>query len=63
MYISLTWFRLSQVNLVTSSFLALGLGMEEASPDIMLRRPHNLRIGVFTRELITDKMIYGAISK
>ncbi|EEP75411.1 potassium/sodium efflux P-type ATPase [Uncinocarpus reesii 1704] len=46
-------------NLVTSSFLALGLGLEEAQPDIMFRAPHDLRVGVFTRELITDKMIYG----
>ncbi|KAL3476884.1 hypothetical protein BJX99DRAFT_135289 [Aspergillus californicus] len=46
-------------NLVTSSFLALGLGLEEAQPDIMYRPPHDLRIGVFTRELITDKMVYG----
>ncbi|KAF2842088.1 sodium transport ATPase [Patellaria atrata CBS 101060] len=48
------------VNLITSSFLALGLGLEEAQPDIMLRPPHDLRVGVFTRELITDKMIYGS---
>ncbi|KAJ5592750.1 hypothetical protein N7537_009654 [Penicillium hordei] len=47
-------------NLVTSSFLAVGLGLEEAQPDIMYRPPHDLRIGVFTRELIVDKMIYGA---
>lgn len=47
------------VNLITSSFLALGLGLEEAQPDIMFRPPHDLHIGVFTRELITDKMIYG----
>lgn len=46
-------------NLVTSSFLAVGLGLEEAQPDIMYRPPHDLRIGVFTRELIMDKMIYG----
>ncbi|KAJ6009074.1 hypothetical protein N7522_004090 [Penicillium canescens] len=46
-------------NLVTSSFLAVGLGLEEAQPDIMYRPPHDLRIGVFTRELIVDKMIYG----
>ncbi|OTA98061.1 hypothetical protein M426DRAFT_17804 [Hypoxylon sp. CI-4A] len=46
-------------NLITSSFLALGLGLEEAQPDIMLRPPHDLRIGVFTREIITDKMAYG----
>ena len=46
-------------NLITSSFLALGLGMEESQADIMYRPPHSLRVGVFTRELITDKMIYG----
>ncbi|KAJ5816662.1 ATPase P-type K/Mg/Cd/Cu/Zn/Na/Ca/Na/H-transporter [Penicillium robsamsonii] len=47
-------------NLVTSSFLAVGLGLEEAQPDIMYRPPHDLRVGVFTRELIVDKMIYGS---
>ncbi|KAI0204476.1 hypothetical protein F4808DRAFT_343647 [Astrocystis sublimbata] len=46
-------------NLITSSFLALGLGLEEAQPDIMQRAPHNLRIGVFTREIIIDKFAYG----
>ena len=47
------------VNMITSSFLAIGLGLEEAQPDIMLRRPHDLSVGVFTKELIVDKMIYG----
>lgn len=46
-------------NLVTSSFLALGLGLEEGQPDLMYRPPHDLKVGVFTRELIVDKMIYG----
>ncbi|KAJ6166796.1 hypothetical protein N7470_002243 [Penicillium chermesinum] len=46
-------------NLVTSSFLAVGLGLEEAQPDIMIRPPHDLKVGVFTWELIIDKMIYG----
>ncbi|KAH9885340.1 potassium/sodium eff [Xylariomycetidae sp. FL2044] len=46
-------------NLITSSFLALGLGLEEAQPDIMLRPPHDLRVGVFTKEIIVDKMVYG----
>ncbi|KAI0836487.1 potassium/sodium eff [Hypoxylon sp. FL0890] len=46
-------------NLITSSFLALGLGLEEAQPDIMLRPPHDLRIGIFTKEIIVDKMAYG----
>jgi magnesium-transporting ATPase (P-type) len=47
------------VNLITSSFLAIGLGLEEAQQDIMFRPPHSLKVGVFTRELITDKFIYG----
>lgn len=46
-------------NLVTSSFLALGLGIEAAQPDIMQRPPHSLAAGVFTRELIVDKFVYG----
>ncbi|KAI4865718.1 potassium/sodium eff [Hypoxylon rubiginosum] len=46
-------------NLITSSFLALGLGLEDAQPDIMLRPPRSLRIGIFTKEIIIDKMAYG----
>lgn len=46
-------------NLITSSFLAIGLGLEEAQPDILLRPPHDLRTGVFTVDLVRDKMIYG----
>ncbi len=49
------------VNMITSSFLALGLGMEEKTFDIMLRPPHSLRTGVFTKELIIDKMVYGTL--
>ncbi|KAH7071403.1 sodium P-type ATPase-like protein [Paraphoma chrysanthemicola] len=47
------------VNLITSSFLAIGLGLEESQEDIMLRPPHDVKAGVFTKELITDKFIYG----
>ncbi|KAL5117464.1 hypothetical protein ACEQ8H_004629 [Pleosporales sp. CAS-2024a] len=47
------------VNLITSSFLAIGLGLEESQPDSMLRPPHDVQTGVFTAELITDKFIYG----
>ena len=46
-------------NLITSSFLAIGLGLEECSPDVMTRPPHSLKIGVFTKGLIIDKFIYG----
>lgn len=47
------------VNLVTSAPIALGLGLEPAVPDIMNRPPHPLRVGIFTWELIADKMVYG----
>ncbi|KAA8903969.1 hypothetical protein FN846DRAFT_779834 [Sphaerosporella brunnea] len=47
------------VNMITSSFLALGLGLEEAAPDVMTRPPHDLRTGVFTWEVIIDKTLYG----
>lgn len=46
-------------NLVTSSFLALGLGIEKAQPDVMQHPPHDLSVGVFTKELIVDKFVYG----
>ncbi|RMZ68235.1 potassium sodium efflux P-type ATPase fungal-type [Pyrenophora seminiperda CCB06] len=47
------------VNLITSSFLAIGLGLEESQEDSMYRPPHDNKKGVFTRELIVDKFIYG----
>jgi potassium/sodium efflux P-type ATPase len=47
------------VNLITSSFLAIGLGLEEKQEDSMFRPPHDVKAGVFTTELITDKFIYG----
>ena len=46
------------VNLITLSFLALGLGLKEPQADIMFRPLHDLCVSVFTRELITDKFIY-----
>lgn len=46
-------------NLVSSSFLAIGLGLEDASSDVMTRPPHSLKAGVFTLELIVDKFVYG----
>ncbi|TWU77298.1 hypothetical protein ED733_004357 [Metarhizium rileyi] len=46
-------------NLVTSSPLALGLGLEEAQPDILQRPPRSLRSGVFTLDLVRDQLMYG----
>lgn len=46
-------------NMVTSSPLALGLGLEEAQPDILQRPPRDLRVGIFTPDLIRDQLVYG----
>lgn len=46
-------------NLITSSPLALGLGLEEAAPDILRRPPRSLRTSVFTRDLVRDQLMYG----
>lgn len=48
-------------NLVTSSPLALGLGLEEAQPDILRRPPRSLHAGIFTLELVRDQLVYGAL--
>ena len=46
-------------NLVTSSPLALGLGLEEAQRDILHRPPRSLKSGVFTIDLVRDQLMYG----
>ena len=46
-------------NLITSSPLALGLGLEEAQLDILQRPPRSLRSGVFTVDLVRDQLVYG----
>jgi Na+-exporting ATPase len=46
-------------NLITSSPLALGLGLEEAAPDILERPPRSHKEGVFTVDLVRDQMMYG----
>ncbi|ORY83651.1 putative sodium P-type ATPase [Protomyces lactucae-debilis] len=47
--------------MITSSFPAMGLGMEEATPDVMDREPHDTKTGVFTWEVILDMFVYGFI--
>jgi Na+-exporting ATPase len=46
-------------NLITSSPLALGLGLEEASPDVLQRPPRDLNKGIFTIDLVRDQLVYG----
>lgn len=45
--------------MITSGFPAMGLGMEVASDDIMVRPPHSVKVGIFTKELLIDLTVYG----
>lgn len=49
------------VIMITSSFPAMGLGAEKADPDILTRKPHNLKMGVFAPEVLLDILVYGLI--
>lgn len=48
-------------NLVASSPLALGLGLEQAQSDILQRPPRDPKAGIFTRDLIIDQLVYGVL--
>ncbi|KAI5776350.1 putative sodium P-type ATPase [Geopyxis carbonaria] len=45
--------------MITSGFPAMGLGMEVASDDIMTRPPHDVKVGIFTLEVLIDLTVYG----
>lgn len=45
--------------MITSGFPAFGLGMEVASDDTMFRPPHNVKVGIFTGEVLLDMVVYG----
>ncbi|CAN6647267.1 sodium/potassium exporting P-type ATPase 2 [Trichomonascus vanleenenianus] len=45
--------------MVTSSFPAMGLGVERAEPDIMEKPPKDPKAAVFTWEVVTDMLVYG----
>ncbi|KAH6669936.1 hypothetical protein B0J14DRAFT_108270 [Halenospora varia] len=47
------------VIMVTSGMPDMGLGMEIAAPDVMTRKSHNLKQGVFTLEVMLDMVVYG----
>lgn len=49
------------LNMVTSSPIALALGMEKASKDIMEQPPRDQSTSLFTKELIVDTIVYGII--
>jgi Na+-exporting ATPase len=45
--------------MITSGFPAFGLGMEVASDDTMVRPPHDVKIGIFSMEVLLDMVVYG----
>ncbi|KAG5365932.1 Sodium transport ATPase 5 [Yarrowia sp. B02] len=47
--------------MVTSALPAMGLGLEEAQPDLMDLPPRDPKKGVFSYELLLDMMVYGLI--
>lgn len=49
------------INMITSSFPAFGLGLENATADIMRREPHDNKKGVFTTQILVDMLVYGTI--
>ncbi|KDE09874.1 potassium/sodium efflux P-type ATPase, fungal-type [Microbotryum lychnidis-dioicae p1A1 Lamole] len=57
----LTPIEILYVICATASFPAMGLGAEKASPDIMKRKPHSLKTGIFTPEILIDMVVYGIL--
>lgn len=49
------------VIMITSSFPAMGLGVEKGAPDLMERSPVDPKAGVFTWEVIIDMLAYGTL--
>ncbi len=49
------------INLVTDCFPALALGMEEAEPNIMRRKPRNAKAGIFADGMGIDVAYQGAM--
>ncbi|WFD31016.1 P-type Na(+) transporter [Malassezia sp. CBS 17886] len=47
------------VIMVTSGFPAMGLGMEKAAPDVMDQGVKRSRLGIFTKEIVLDLLVYG----
>ncbi|KAG8988400.1 hypothetical protein FRB90_002764 [Tulasnella sp. 427] len=45
--------------LITSGLPDMGLGLVHATPDVMIRPPHDRHRGVFTNEVLIDMLVYG----
>jgi Na+-exporting ATPase len=49
------------INMLTSSFPAVGLGREKASRDVMRKPPQDKNRGVFTNQILVDMLVYGVL--
>jgi Na+-exporting ATPase len=49
------------INMLTSSFPAFGLGREKAGSEVMKRKPHDMKRGVFTFQVLADMIVYGIL--
>jgi Ca2+-transporting ATPase len=58
----LTAVQLLYVNLATDGLPALALAVDPAEPDLLLRRPRNPRVGIFTRPLVIVLLTGGVWS-
>ncbi|KAM0746879.1 potassium/sodium eff [Meredithblackwellia eburnea MCA 4105] len=49
------------VIMITSSFPAMGIGAQRADENVLRRKPHSMKMGVFTWEILADMAVYGLI--
>ena len=45
--------------MITSGIPDMGLGFEKAAANVMTRPPQNMKVGIFSIEIMTDMLIYG----
>ncbi|KAL1589593.1 hypothetical protein WHR41_01706 [Cladosporium halotolerans] len=45
--------------MITSGIPDMGLGFEKAAADVMSRPPQNMKVGIFSFEIMTDMLVYG----
>jgi Na+-exporting ATPase len=45
--------------MITSGIPDMGLGFEKAAANVMSRPPQNMKVGIFSWEIMTDMMVYG----
>jgi len=45
--------------MITSGIPDMGLGFEKAAANVMSRPPQNMKVGIFSFEIMTDMLVYG----